>query len=443
MSFLIDPIHVRIEIPTWLSRILNNPLVRRTMFIRQLGLKAYVDFPGAIHTRFSHLVGTMHLAGKLCDVLINKLVSRGEEGREAKDILTEQKTNIMIAGFLHDIGHGPFSHALDYPLRKIMKKSHEEISNKLILERFGELEPHADLKKVASIVDGTYEYPFITKIINGPIDVDRLDFLVRDSYHVGLKYYFDTEYFIHKYTIIGLEFGEDPKRLTLGLEYSKDDRTAVTTAEIFFVIWRGMYDLVYYKDRSRAAEKMLEYAVLYKAEEDSDFKSLFEKEEKFSLLNDESLLSELEKKDDFSSKITSKIRMGRIYEIILKTDLSEFLENIHLVNQLSSSVSNSDDISYKLTEKVCQELNYESETPPIICDIIPSKVLKEEVSLSLINKETGEPYNLRDLSEIISSIKLRFEIRTYVDKDEINENHKRDNFQKIVETVKKIIEDWE
>ena len=92
MSF-IDPIHGRIPIPSWLNRLLNHPLVRRTMFIRQLGLKAYVDFPGAIHTRFSHLIGTMYLAGRLCDILINKLNSVNE-GREAKEILEQQKKNI-------------------------------------------------------------------------------------------------------------------------------------------------------------------------------------------------------------------------------------------------------------------------------------------------------------------------------------------------------------
>jgi len=440
MSF-IDPIHGRIRIPMWLNRILNHPLVRRTMFIRQLGLKAYIDFPGAIHTRFSHLIGTMYLAEKLCNVLINKL-SKKEEGQEAKEVLQERKTDIVIAGFLHDIGHGPFSHAIDYALKRILNQSHEELSSKLILEKFKELEPHADLGKVARIINGKYEYPFITKIINGPIDVDRLDFLVRDSYHVGLKYYFDIEHFIHKYTVIGLESQEELKRLTLGLEYTKDDKTAVTTAEIFFVIWRGMYDLVYYKDRSRIAEKMLEYAVLNKAQKDPGFKDIFEDIDKFSNLYDESLLSRLEKGNDFSSVIASRIKMGKLYEMVSKANIFNFAKNIECVNQLKGDP---DDFSYKLTEKVCRELAYEFEAdvPPIICDVVPSKILKEEISLSMVNEETGAPLDLREVSDLLSGLQSRFELRIYVDKERIKEGDRHDNFKKIKKTAQEIIENWQ
>jgi HD superfamily phosphohydrolase len=204
----IDPIHGSIKIPSWLERILRNEVVRRTMFIRQLGLKAYIDFPGAIHTRFSHLIGTMHLAEKLCETLYEKL-----EKTEAADIIRDQKTNIMVVAFLHDIGHGPFSHAVDFVLKKFHGKSHEDFSSQLIEEKFQELNVNADLKMVSKLVTGKYEYPFITSMINGVIDVDRLDFLMRDAYHVGFKYHFDVEQFLSKYNLIGFEYEQDLKKL--------------------------------------------------------------------------------------------------------------------------------------------------------------------------------------------------------------------------------------
>ncbi|MEM2261734.1 MAG: HD domain-containing protein [Ignisphaera sp.] len=436
MSF-IDPIHGRIGIPSWLNRILNHPLVRRTMFIRQLGLKAYIDFPGAIHTRFSHLIGTMHLAGKLCDILVNKL-SEIAEGKEVRDIINQQKNNIMIAGFLHDIGHGPFSHAIDFALKRVSKYTHEEISSKLI-EEFSEIEAHADLKKISQIVSGKFEYPFITKIINGPIDVDKLDYLIRDSYHVGLKYYFDVELFMYKYALIGLEQKENLKKITLGLEYQEDDKTAITTAEIFLTIWRGMYDLVYYKDKSRVAEKMLEYAVLHLADEKDEFKNKLLDLKELSNLDDDSLLRELEKGDAFCQDILQKIRQGNVYKILFKEDLGNFA---NIPKFWDDCKKDPDNVGYILTQKICEEKGLSELEPAIICDIVPSKVLKEKISLSKINEETGEPYDLTEVSDILSSFKPKFELRICIDQEKISSEDNEKMKEEVKNIIKGLIEEW-
>src|SRR5438132_11996443 len=102
-----DPIHGTIELPEWYPIVSNQPAVRRMLFIRQLGLKAYVDFPGAIHTRFSHALGVMQLAGRVVDSLAAKMQQKPTIVKN----LTSNKQTVMAAGFLHDIAHGPFSHA--------------------------------------------------------------------------------------------------------------------------------------------------------------------------------------------------------------------------------------------------------------------------------------------------------------------------------------------
>ncbi len=124
----LDPIHGRIEIPSWLTRIDRNPSVRRMMFIRQLGLKAYIDFPGAIHTRYLHGLGAMHLAGKISDLLAEKEKEKGHTS--TAENLRDSKNTLMAAGFLHDIGHGPFSHAVDHAMHTISGRSHEDLAER-------------------------------------------------------------------------------------------------------------------------------------------------------------------------------------------------------------------------------------------------------------------------------------------------------------------------
>src|SRR2546427_8281337 len=135
-----DPIYGTIRPPPWLLSIDTLPPVRRMTLIRQLGLKAYVDFPGAIHTRYSHAIGVMELAGRLTDLLVMKMGKQGKP--KCVSNLKDNKNTIMAAGFLHDIGHGPFSHAVDFPLRKFSGKTHEQISTEIIAKEVKEIEDH-------------------------------------------------------------------------------------------------------------------------------------------------------------------------------------------------------------------------------------------------------------------------------------------------------------
>ena len=201
-----DPIQGTIELPLWLVGIKDEPAIRRMMFIRQLGLKAYMDFPGAIHTRYSHALGTMHLAGRMTEMISEKMVKKGKHS-VAKN-LKDNLNNIMAAGFLHDIGHAPFSHAADYILKRITNKSHEQLSEDIIRNKIpAEIEDWGINKNsvIQLIQTKAHRNPFLGQIINGPLDSDKLDYLLRDAYHVGLKYSFDLNHFLRSYVVIGEE----------------------------------------------------------------------------------------------------------------------------------------------------------------------------------------------------------------------------------------------
>jgi HD superfamily phosphohydrolase len=103
-----DPVYGTIEIPNWLLRITNEKSIQRMMFIRQLGLNAYIDYLGAIHTRYSHVLGVMHLSGRIIAMLSELEYKKGRT--ETATSLANNKINIMVAGFLHDICHGPCRH---------------------------------------------------------------------------------------------------------------------------------------------------------------------------------------------------------------------------------------------------------------------------------------------------------------------------------------------
>lgn len=199
-QFVPDPIQGTIELPQWLLQIYHEKCVRRMMFIRQLGCKAYIDFPGAIHTRFSHALGTMSLASKMAEMLQKKMAANGTIVKN----LESNKDTIMAAGFLHDIGHGPFSHVIDFVLKRVKGQDHEELGQEIVQSVVpNEIESWGISKNtVVQLIRGKGGYRFLSKIINGPIDADKLDYVLRDAHHVGYKYSFDLDHFLRSYTVI-------------------------------------------------------------------------------------------------------------------------------------------------------------------------------------------------------------------------------------------------
>ena len=168
-----DPVHGFITIPDDLIYdLIQHPYFQRLRRIKQLGL-SHLVYPGANHTRFHHALGAMHLMTKALSVLSKKGV----------EISVEEKQAATIAILLHDIGHGPFSHTLEHSLLKAV--DHEEMSL-LFMDRLNE-QYEGRLEMAISIFINKYEKTFLHELVSSQLDMDRLDYLQRDSFFTGVS----------------------------------------------------------------------------------------------------------------------------------------------------------------------------------------------------------------------------------------------------------------
>jgi HD superfamily phosphohydrolases len=168
-----DPVYGFINIPSEIVfDLISHPYFQRLRYIKQLGM-THLVYPGALHTRFHHALGAMHLMGLAIEILRSK----------GHEINKEEEEAATIAILLHDIGHGPFSHALEYSLVNGIK--HEDISmlimEKLNAEFGGRLSPAIDIFK------GKYHKNFLAQLVSGQLDLDRMDYLNRDSFFTGVS----------------------------------------------------------------------------------------------------------------------------------------------------------------------------------------------------------------------------------------------------------------
>ncbi len=168
-----DPIYGFITVPdSLILEVINHPYFLRLQRIRQLGLTSLV-YPGALHTRFQHAMGAMHLTMKAVETLKSKDV----------EITKDEERGVLIAVLLHDIGHGPFSHALEHSI--VEDVSHEDISE-LFLEKLNK-EFKGELSLAQQIFNDTYKKKFLHQLVSSQLDMDRLDYLNRDSFFTGVS----------------------------------------------------------------------------------------------------------------------------------------------------------------------------------------------------------------------------------------------------------------
>ena len=166
-----DPIYGFITIPnTLIYDLIQHPSFQRLRRISQMGL-SYLVYPGAHHTRFHHAIGAMHLMQKAVAVLLSKDVFISEEEENA----------LYIAILLHDIGHGPFSHTLE---NSIVEVNHEQISL-LFMNKLND-EFNGNLTLAIQIFKGDYHRKFMLQLISSQLDMDRMDYLKRDSFYSGV-----------------------------------------------------------------------------------------------------------------------------------------------------------------------------------------------------------------------------------------------------------------
>ena len=224
-----DPIYGSVAIPSPLIlQVISHPFFQRLRRISQMGL-SYLVYPGAHHTRFHHALGAMNLMQRAIDTLTLKSVS----------ISAEERQGLLLAILLHDIGHGPFSHALE---EQLISKHHESLSlgfMELLNEEF-----EGQLDMAIAIFKGESDRPFLNQLVSSQLDMDRLDYLKRDSFFAGVT-----------------EGNINSERLISTINVVNDslviEEKGIYSVEKFLMARRFMYWQVYLHKTSVVAEIML------------------------------------------------------------------------------------------------------------------------------------------------------------------------------------------
>ncbi|MBI5280180.1 MAG: HD domain-containing protein [Candidatus Solibacter usitatus] len=197
------PIHGFIEINDWERAIIDEPAFQRLRRIRQLAWTDHI-YPGAMHTRFEHSLGVMHTASMLYDAIVkNSLEVLRSELSYNEDGLRRDRQLVRLAALLHDVGHGPFSHAAEELLphrdERAEKYKHEQYSAAIVRWKLAAVIEGHDLnanygflaEDVAALLEGSSKAKqglFWRDLVDGQMDADRMDYLLRDSYHAGVQY---------------------------------------------------------------------------------------------------------------------------------------------------------------------------------------------------------------------------------------------------------------
>lgn len=309
-KFINDPVHGFITInDPLIYEIISHPWVQRLRRINQMAM-SYLVYPGAVHSRLHHALGAYHLMGSALHELRQKgIVISDEEEQAAK-----------IAILLHDAGHGPFSHALESILVKDLE--HEAISL-MIMHALNE-KFNGKLKMAIDIFTGVYHKKFLHQLISGQLDVDRMDYLTRDSFFTG---------------VIEGSVGCDRilKMLTVHNGSLMVEEKGIYSIENFLVARRLMYWQVYQHKTVLSAEmtlvKILERAVwLFKNGDKAVVSSnslgniLFDKKnqidnnylESFCSLDDSDVMSEIKKWKNHSDKVISMLSSAVLDRNLLK-----------------------------------------------------------------------------------------------------------------------------
>ncbi len=225
-----DPVYGFIRFPEpEILQLIDHRWFQRLRYIRQMG-PAHLVYPGAVHTRFHHSLGAVHLMGKALDELRAKGVAISEQ----------ESLAARIAILMHDIGHGPFSHALEHTL--VEGVTHEYLSGLIMNELNREYD--GMLSNAIRVFDQSYEKPYLHQLVSSQLDVDRMDYLNRDSFYTGV-----SEGVIGYDRILNM--------LTVKDHHLMVEEKGVHSVEKFVIARRLMYWQVYLHKTVVAAEFML------------------------------------------------------------------------------------------------------------------------------------------------------------------------------------------
>lgn len=356
---IVDPIHDFIRVYDHELKIIDNPIFQRLRRIRQLS-GAHLTYPAAQHTRFEHSLGVMHIT------------SQAGQALNEKGILKSYDIEILrLAGLLHDIGHGPFSHLFEEVIQQ-KKLSHEDFGKEIILKsEIGDsLSKNGyDKKLITKIAFGDSKSQYMNEIISGALSADMMDYLLRDGYFTGAEH-----------------AQIDHKRITQSLDvYQKKlalEKSALYSFESMMHSRYQMFKAVYFHKTVRAAEVMLLEA-LRLSDDEFGFTSFNINE--YVKLTDEYVLSKLisskssklKRAKQFAEDYQNRKLLKCVFERILtsRTNLGK-----DKTNELRTSISKKS----KIDES---EIFVDSSVTPSI-PLAPSK--NESKYIILITTENGK-----------------------------------------------------
>ncbi|MGD8918440.1 MAG: HD domain-containing protein [Nitrosopumilaceae archaeon] len=356
---IIDPIHDFIRVYDHELKIIDNPIFQRLRRIRQLS-GAHLTYPAAQHTRFEHSLGVMHIASQA-----------GEALREKGILKQDDIEKLRLAGLLHDIGHGPFSHLFEEIIQK-KKISHEDFGKNIILKStIGDTisQNGYDKKIITKIAFGDSKFQYLNEIVSGALSADMMDYLLRDGYFTGAEH-----------------AKIDHKRLTQSLDVHKKklalEKSALYSFESMMHSRYQMFKAVYFHKTVRAAEVMLLEA-LQLSDDEFGFTSFNLNE--YTKLTDEYVLSmlltskssKLKRAKKFAEDYQNRKLLKCVFERILT---SKTLLEKTKTNEIRSSLSKKS----KVDEN---EIFVDSSVTPSI-PLAPSK--KESKQIILITHENGK-----------------------------------------------------
>jgi HD superfamily phosphohydrolase len=393
-----DPIYGFISIPNALIYdLIQHPYFQRLRRISQMGL-SYLVYPGANHTRFHHALGCMHLMQKAVDVLRFKGVS----------ITKEEENALYIAILLHDIGHGPFSHAME---RSIVEDVHHEEISLLFMHQLN-VEFDGQLDLAIQVFEGDYHRKFMLQLISSQLDMDRMDYLKRDSFYSGVA-----------------EGNVNSERLIQMMNVVDDvlviEEKGIYSVEKFLMSRRLMYWQAYLHKTSLVAELILT-RILKRAKEltlkgmvlpcsdplqfflqnkvtldtfDTQTLDLFSQLDDFDII---SALKSWQRQDDFILSSLSKMIINRDLLKIKLTSEKVPVEDLQPLKERFASDNNISiaETNYFIFKGKIKNQAYSKEQEPI-------RILKKDKTVEDVI-ESSDQLNLKSLSKSVTKYYICF-----------------------------------
>jgi len=395
IKYVRDPVHGYIGMTDIEKQVIDTLPLQRLRGIKQLSV-THITYPGADHSRFSHALGAMHLAGQIAENL-----------RRSTSVTDDEWQMVRLAGLLHDIGHGPFSHSYEEILVKYRGLNHEQMGRE-VLEK-SEL---ADVLKAcgfepSEISELTFGKPrrekrYLHQVIASQVDADKMDFLLRDSYFTGVEYgHIDVSRLIQAMEVIENEIAIDLK--------------ALYALEAFMIARYEMFLAVYYHHSVRAGAVMLNKAMDYAHEllGLTNFRDVDE----FLRLDDSYLTTHLRELDLQHVNAANRASAEKAKDMMVRLDRRELLKmayqrDIHVKDEYIAKLLSDEAVRHQKEVEIAQKAEIDPEY--VVVDVptldsipyYPREIDPMEVPVFRVTSGgEREPVQLSSYSRLIDVLK--------------------------------------